>query len=754
MQSAVRAATDSANELVDLLQTATNGGPTGMRPDRGLAQLLEACRSSWPVEGGDASEVRRSAALLLVLRRIHIRCGRAGGSEWDRLSGGGEGPKCLAELAIAAETLPAVDEVLRSLEQRLPRGLPEALTVIAQATDATLPLAVFYEQLLARFDRRQRLARGVFHTPASVATWMVRAVYQLARSQFGPADRLRFIDMGCGCGTFLSEAMRQWQPTLQSMAGHASFVGYEVVPATYAMANWLLGSGDCSGRVNCQIHWTNPLLSGEVERLRILQPDSLPILIGNPPYANFGRGNRGPWIDGLLRDYKNGLGERKANLDDDFIKFIRWGQHWVDSAGGGILAVVTSRTYLAGLTHRHMRRSLLDSFDRAYILDLHGDRSAEDDAVDSDENVFNVRSGVAIGLFVKTGRSPGSFEGRYHSIRGPRSTKLAWLRGMHWDQVPWRQTNPEPPAYSFMDRPPGASRQSRLYESNWPLTRIFRQWISGVQTKNDKLFVDFDREVLAERIKRWLQSSNSAANPTFDERFIQPYLLAPFDRRWIYYDRSLLGRARFEVMRHMLQPNVGLVFMRQSTNDGEYDHFLAVDCLVSDRIFYSRHGAPYLAPLWTYANETGEERSQNVSDEWLAACTAQIRAEPDAEALFDYIYAVVHHTSYRRTFASELRQGFPRIPLPASTAQFKTLVALGRRLRHLHTASGAPEVPEEDCASSTSRIGGYDVIQRWKKPRVGRSISEEAKCEQRIKRILQETARLRSELDSLHLSIN
>ena len=62
---------------------------------------------------------------------------------------------------------------------------------------------------------------------------------------------------------------------------------------------------------------------------------------------------------------------------------------------------------------------------------------------------------------------------------------------------------------------------------------------------------------------------------------------------------GLLGRARDRVMRHLDGSNTALVFMRQATNPDTYDHFLATRMLVSDRVFYSAHGAPFVAPLFT-----------------------------------------------------------------------------------------------------------------------------------------------------------
>ncbi|MBI2042732.1 MAG: hypothetical protein HYT21_03245 [Candidatus Nealsonbacteria bacterium] len=79
---------------------------------------------------------------------------------------------------------------------------------------------------------------------------------------------------------------------------------------------------------------------------------NVPILaiVGNPPYSNFGRMNRGEWILNLLKDYKKGLKERKINIDDDFIKFIRFAQWKLEQTGQGIFAMITSNTFIDGFS--------------------------------------------------------------------------------------------------------------------------------------------------------------------------------------------------------------------------------------------------------------------------------------------------------------------------------------------------------------------------------------------------------------------
>ena len=124
------------------------------------------------------------------------------------------------------------------------------------------------------------------------------------------------------------------------------------------------------------------------------------VVIGNPPYSNFGQLNKNPFISGLLEDYKRGLGEMKINLDDDFIKFVRFSQHLLDVNGSGVFGMITNNVFIDGITHRQMRESLKASFADVRILDLHGSSKKLEETPDGkkDENVFDIQQGVGIPL--------------------------------------------------------------------------------------------------------------------------------------------------------------------------------------------------------------------------------------------------------------------------------------------------------------------------------------------------------------------
>jgi predicted helicase len=308
------------------------------------------------------------------------------------------------------------------------------------------------------------------------------------------------------------------------------------------------------------------------------------------------------------------------------------------------------------------------------------------------------------------------------------------------------------PDWLFAPSPSRNARADVEYLS-WPrLDQIFVDFISGVQTKNDALFVDFERHSLECRMQHYLTQHGKA----FDRDLVRPYVVGPFDRRWIYYEPQLLGRSRWHVMQHMVQaePNLALVFMRQSTAPTAYDHALVVDTLASDRVFYSRRGAPFLAPLWLIS-QTGPQRTSNLNEDWVERIAKELGVRVDHQSLFAYVYAVLHSPGYRQAHLSLLQRDFPRIPWPHSTESFFELAGIGEQLIACHLTGqhdkrqplecvgtletlivrGFPRLRDDvlqinrhcglrliDPAAATFCVGSHLVLQRWLQVRRGRTL--------------------------------
>ena len=545
--------------------------------------------------------------------------------------------------------------------------------------------------------------------------------------------------------------------------------GFELMMAPYAIAHMKLGlklrqtGYDFGGGGRLRVYLTNTLeepvemsdtlafagfLSKESsEAAQVKRRTPITVVVGNPPYANFGRMNTGEWITGLIRDWRP-ANEKKWN-PDDFMKFLRWAQWRIECTDTGILSFITNNTYIDGITHGLMRRSLGKTFDKIYILDLHGSITKREKCPDGskDENVFDIRQGVAIGIFVGQQRKADLATVFHADVWGLRDSKYRRLSSSDALTTEWTRLDPQEENYFV----PHSASKSAEYTSFPSLRELAGEYISGVQTKKDNLFVAFSSGEVEARMKLFLNPvsrhrsrdiqailkgsaawiERKAKQRSFSSEKIRPYMVSPFDIRFVYYDPHLLGRARYSVMRHMLVDNIGLVFMRQSTAQESYDHFLAVRTLVTDRVFYSAHGAPFLSPLYlhqTVDRETqpqlqflgtsawvseGGVRVPNLGPQVVARIEESLglRFTPDGygdlreefgpEDVFHYVYVIFHSPTYRARYAESLKKDFPRLPLTSDRELFAWLVALGADLVALHLL-------EADYPAASWNLDGRD----------------------------------------------
>jgi predicted helicase len=654
------------------------------------------------------------------------------------------------------------------------------------------PVVHFYETFLGCYDPALREARGVYYTPAPAVNYIVCSVDAILKDEFGLAagladssrsgdvPRTLILDPACGTGTFLYAVVDLIRR--QFMAHHAGgqwadyvrthliprIFGFELLMAPYAVAHFKLAlqlagqdlpaeerqrwafAFDKKSRLN--VFLTNTLeeavqrseimfaqyLSNEANAAAAIKKD-LPIMVvlGNPPYSNFGQMNRGAWILNLLQEYKQGLREKKMNLDDDFVKFIRWGQWRIDRTGAGVLAFVTNNTYLDGITHRRMREALLASFSDIYILNLHGNLRKQEACPDGtkDENIFDIQQGVAIAIFVK---NPGKkMPGRLHyaDLWGSRQSKYAYLDRHHVHNTRWQALKPARDYFFFTPKDFSGRRD---YECGIAITDIFAVFQNGIKTDRDELFCDMDRGALVARMKTFysahgvvppfseqyrVQDSSSydllarRAATHYDEHCIHPCLYRPFDTRWLYYKIGLTSRPADRVMQHMLAgPNVALIAARQFAG---HRHFVA-NCTNTLTEISSQPFAPLtLFPLYLYpavkANPAGRAvrglaqaliffepqtqypaRRHNLQEGFLDVLgrrlgmsfvndgSGDLKKSFGPEDVFHYIYAILHSPAYRMRYAEFLKIEFPRIPLTSSAPLFKTLCGLGMKLASLH----------------------------------------------------------------------
>ena len=111
--------------------------------------------------------------------------------------------------------------------------------------------------------------------------------------------------------------------------------------------------------LQAQLETMAPMLAHEAASANeVKEKLAATVVTGNPPYSGVSN-NMFPWIDGLLKGqlpdgtktksyyHVDGmpLGEKKVWLQDDYVKFIRYGQWRIDRSGVGILGFITNHGF-------------------------------------------------------------------------------------------------------------------------------------------------------------------------------------------------------------------------------------------------------------------------------------------------------------------------------------------------------------------------------------------------------------------------
>ncbi len=611
--------------------------------------------------------------------------------------------------------------------------------------------------------------------------------------------RVLILDPAAGTGTFLREVVANIRQNIidQGMGGAwTAYVkqhllprlfGFELLMAAYAMCHLKLtleiaeddapqlAAQPQQGRLN--IFLTNSLdrprntsgdqrlalgfareIAREAARADDVKRDKpVMVILGNPPYSGHSA-NKGEWISSLLRgdDGESGtgsyfhidgepLGERNPKwLNDDYVKFIRFAQWRIERTGEGILGFVTNHSYLDNPTFRGMRRCLMDDFDEIYLLDLHGNAKKRERTPDGgkDENVFDIQQGVAIGLFVKHGKTQEDAPARvFHAdLWGERGGddddgKYGWLDANDITSTNWTQLQPRAPLYLFVPRDEELADE---YEKGWPVPNIFPVNSTGIVTARDEMAIQWTPDDMQKVALDFTDRSEGDVREIYGElvrdkpdwnlpgaqrdvrshqpigEYITRILYRPFDPRYTYYTGKgggFICGARRGVMRHMLAgENVGLSIGRAGQVIGSETWDV---CHVSPSptdINLFRRGGNCLFPLYVYpAEEQGggirnrlateeqdSDRKPNLSDDFIQAAGAALGLEfvPGGagdlsqsfgpEDVFHYVYAILHSPEYRRRYADFLKSDFPRIPLCSDRDLFAALVEHGRCLASLH----------------------------------------------------------------------
>lgn len=673
-------------------------------------------------------------------------------------------------------------------------NVDEILKNYGKSTKMEDPIIHFYETFLSEYDPKLRKARGVWYTPAPVVNFIVRAVDDILKTEFdlpqGLADtsktkikvdiqgkkieqevhKVQILDPATGTGTFLAEVIKLIHKKFEGQQGiWSNYVetqllprlnGFELLMASYAMAHLKLdllltetGYKPTKDQ-RFRVYLTNSLeeyhqdtgtlfanwLSTEANEANHIKRDT-PVMcvIGNPPYSGISS-NNGEWISKLIEDYKYVDGvhfnERKHWLNDDYVKFLRYGQHFIEKNGSGVLAFINPHGFLDNPTFRGMRWHLLKTYDKIYTIDLHGNSKKKETTPDgsADVNVFDIMQGVSINIFVKTGKKKPKELGKvfHFDLYGKREMKYDFLSENSLKNVGFQELKPDKPFLFFV---PKNQEGSKEYEIGFRVDELFSLNVTGIVTARDGFVIDFEKSVLKKRMEDFADQSQTddfvrrkyfgnkkdgkylagdsrgwqmtEARKTINKfnhsDIIKKVAYRIFDDRYIYYHSSMVDWGREKYMCHFIEKdNIGIDLCRQLVSDN-YTHIFITNIIVDDSFVSNKsRERGYVFPLYIYPDSNGQqiigqttERRPNLNAEIVNQIAENlgltfINEKETNEKTFapidilDYIYAVLHSPTYREKYKEFLKIDFPRVPYPKDKDTFCRLVKLGGEIRQIH----------------------------------------------------------------------
>ena len=638
------------------------------------------------------------------------------------------------------------------------------------STNANSLSIYLYEDFLKEFDNlrgtEKRKEGGVFYTPEPVVRFIVKSVKKILKDKFGKRgfkdNSVKVLDPATGTGSFLAEVFNSIiedinSPVLKREMVREYFLnniyGFELMFVPYIVAHLKLShilknkGYTLSEEEKLKIFLTNTLdldqnplnlemplllLEEEYEKSKeIKMKKNILVILGNPPYNNKSK-NKGEKILKLLETYKQGLNEKKINLDDDYIKFIRFAQWKLleqNNAKSGILSFVTNNSFIWGRTHRKMRESLYNSFDEIYILNLHG----SDKDPKEDKNVFDIKVGVCISIFVKYSEYNGKKKVYYYSTLEngilSREDKFNLLNNNTYDTISWKELEIKEPYYWFIDR----DLNNEEYENNTnflSLNNIFLIVSNGNQTLRDKFILSFN----IEEQKKVLEDILNLSEETFFEKYethnardwtfekakqdveknynseedIIEIDYRPFDIRYSFFSgvsKGYWGTPSISTYKHILnKDNIVLLFTKALTSDFFSHSFISNKIIERGFLSNKTSESTYQAPLYLYEeNKLNKTISKipNFTKEFRDFISNKPYSNATPEEILAYIYAVLYHPEYRKKYLEYLKFEYPKIPFTDDINIFKKMVNFGKELIDLHLLKKIPEYEEIFINSDT-----------------------------------------------------
>ena len=459
-----------------------------------------------------------------------------------------------------------------------------------------------------------------------------------------------------------------------------------------------------------------------IDRIKQQNKRKISVVIGNPPYRanqedeNDNNKNRKyDHIDERIQDtYIKQSTAQKTKAYDMYTRFFRWASDRLHEEG--ILAFVTNRSFIDSRTMDGFRKCMADDFNEIWIVDLKGNaRTSGERRRQEGGNVFSdkIRVGVAVYFCVKK-KSQKGCRIFYQAVRdyAKADEKLEFIASPPIFEREFEEVRPSSEG-DWIDQTdnnlstlvPLASKKVKNLSRSKDAEAIFKIFSLGLKSNRDEWVCDFSKVAVThrvsfmidfyesersriipliqdwkkknkfnklsdEQISRWLTTDikwtrklkrllGSDRKLTFksDRLILSDY--RPFTRQWAYFDAAL-NEDHYQL---------GKVFQGSSSNPcfviSGQPGAKPFHCLATAGLFH-HDTLEKTTSMSRFIFEKDGARIDNITDWALKQFTSRYKPTRNRpitkDAIFHYVYGVLHDPLYREKYAQNLKREFPRIP--------------------------------------------------------------------------------------------
>ena len=636
---------------------------------------------------------------------------------------------------------------------RFYRAIETTAATITDFSEKQGFLNTVYENFFQGFSVKDADTHGIVYTPQPIVEFMVRSVEAILNQEFGRslADAgVHVLDPFVGTGNFMLRVMRHLQEIGKlsclpdKYAGELHCNEVMLLPYYIAALNIEHEYHELTGQYApfegiCLVDTfelaedsqLSLFVQENTQRVEHQKDQDITVIIGNPPY-NVGQVNENDnnknrtyaTMDKQVRETyaKDSNATNKNALSDPYVKAIRWAADRIGEEG--IVAFITNNSFLDAVAFDGMRKHLAEDFDTIYILDLGG--NVRKGLAVSDANVFGIRVGVSINLFVKT---KGSTDAHIYYYRTDdlwdKKRKFNFLQERtHVGTIEWQIIQPdrryiwltEGIHADFETFIPMGTKEAKAGKGE-AVDVLFHTFSNGVKTNRDAWAYNFNHNALTGNMRRmsktynaevdrWKRREDQAVHvdefvvyddqkikwssglkqklksghiAEFGFRKLRQSLYRPFTKSHLYFDRMMTERV-------YVFPSIFPTAETEKENRA-----ICVSGLGRNKPFQTLMASmipesqmiekTQCFPFYTYA-EDGSNRRENITDWALAQFRRQYQDNTISKwDIFHYVYGLLHHPEYRQRYQANLKRDFPHIPFALDFWAFATA---GARLAKIH----------------------------------------------------------------------